>query len=265
MSRWRCGSVIPFMVALAAAVGCRPFGVASEAIADGGGTDASSDGGVGYRAAILADLPIAYWRLGESVGPVAKDETGHFDGTYQGGCGVGVPGAIPGDANTAVSFDGTCTIDVGDHFAFVGNAPYTIEAWASTAPTGTYHHLFTRELRNNGPVDGYALLLPSPLTVFAERAEGSKNHYTNAAPIPSGAVFTHLVATYDGATLRVFVDGGPQQAVGDSNAMNTVAIHAFIGSAGGSNFFEGVIDEVALYDKALAPDRIKAHYDAARH
>ena len=57
-----------------------------------------------YRAAVLADSPLAYWRLGETSGTVAHDETGNgHDGTYVGGVTLGQPGALTGDANTAVS------------------------------------------------------------------------------------------------------------------------------------------------------------------
>ena len=50
--------------------------------------------------------PVAYWRLGESSGTVAVDETGNYNGTYVGSPTLGVDGLLLGDTNTAVSFDG---------------------------------------------------------------------------------------------------------------------------------------------------------------
>src|SRR3954470_6299940 len=47
-------------------------------------------GTVTYREAVIADAPIGYWRLGDT-GAIARDEMGHFDGTYTGtGCAFGV-------------------------------------------------------------------------------------------------------------------------------------------------------------------------------
>src|SRR5438874_13602683 len=60
--------------------------------------------GAGYSAVVLADTPLGYWRLGESdASQPAKDASGNgYDGTYNGGVTVGQPGAINGDADTAV-------------------------------------------------------------------------------------------------------------------------------------------------------------------
>ena len=49
---------------------------------------------------------VAYWRLGESSGNVAVDETGNYNGTYVGTPTLGVDGLLVGDADTAVTFDG---------------------------------------------------------------------------------------------------------------------------------------------------------------
>ena len=40
-----------------------------------------SDPASAYAAAVLADSPTAYWRLGEASGTTAADEVGTYDGT----------------------------------------------------------------------------------------------------------------------------------------------------------------------------------------
>src|SRR5262249_35831706 len=61
--------------------GDAPSGEASIAPGDDAAT---GDSGTSYRAVVLADQPVAYWRLGEASGALhARDETGHgHDGTY---------------------------------------------------------------------------------------------------------------------------------------------------------------------------------------
>jgi hypothetical protein len=60
-----------------------------------------------YQALVLSESPGAYWRLGESTGTTAVDETGTSDGTYAGGHTLAVPGALADDPNTAVDVDGS--------------------------------------------------------------------------------------------------------------------------------------------------------------
>src|SRR6266568_4503415 len=49
---------------------------------------------------------LAHWRLGEMSGTTASDTTGRYDGAYTGGPTLGLPGAIAGDTDTAVGFNG---------------------------------------------------------------------------------------------------------------------------------------------------------------
>jgi hypothetical protein len=232
-------------------------GVTASADAD---TDAP-DGGDAYRQAVMADAPLSYWRLNETAGPVAKDEMGRVDGTYSGGCSFGVPGATR--VGTAVHFDGNnCNVDLGDNFPFTMNAAFSIEAWA-VSESGTYRHVFTREVRNStAPVDGYAVLLDTQTSAYFERYVNGGSHATPSASFASGKL-THLVATYDGSQLRIFVNGTLSQTTTSNDQMRTFSVHAFIGCAGTSNYFQGVIDEVAIYGKALDPTRVQAHFEAA--
>ncbi len=51
-----------------------------------------------YSGAVLEKNPVAYWRLGETAGQTAADETGNgHDGTYFGNPTLGQPGAVLGD------------------------------------------------------------------------------------------------------------------------------------------------------------------------
>src|SRR5438876_10051446 len=61
-----------------------------------------------YRASVLADHPVAYWRLNETTGAVMADVSGNGnDGAYAGAVTVAQPGALASDADTAVGFDPT--------------------------------------------------------------------------------------------------------------------------------------------------------------
>src|SRR6185369_14066242 len=93
---------------------------------------------VDYGAAILADNPIAYWRLGETNGTVAHDYWGGHDGEYTG-VTLGLPGYSVSDPDLAAGF--------GDINTYVGgisgteidfsstNSSFTLEAWVNGPPS----------------------------------------------------------------------------------------------------------------------------------
>ncbi|HEV3260444.1 MAG TPA: hypothetical protein VG013_26550, partial [Gemmataceae bacterium] len=102
--------------------------VAALALHMGGVGQASAD----YMQTVLADNPAGYWRLGEASGTTASDSSGNgHNGTYMGGVTLGQPGAIAGDPNTSVAFNGTNGIV---DTSFVPNVlSFTIEAWVNPA------------------------------------------------------------------------------------------------------------------------------------
>ena len=61
-----------------------------------------------YASEVLADTPLAYYRLGEASGTTLVDSSGNArDGTYAGSPTLGAASLLVSDpSNTAVSFDG---------------------------------------------------------------------------------------------------------------------------------------------------------------
>jgi hypothetical protein len=70
--------------------------------------------------------------------------------------------------------------------------------------------------------------------------------------------WTHLAATWDGTTARIYADGVQVASRAVTGALTggtgVVAIGAY-----GVNRFHGSIDEVAIYDRALTPAEIQAN------
>src|SRR5439155_12156247 len=61
-----------------------------------------------YSSEVLADNPVAYYRLGEANGlAAAADASGHgFTGSYGGGVTFGQAGAMPSELDTSAQFEG---------------------------------------------------------------------------------------------------------------------------------------------------------------
>lgn len=211
-----------------------------------------------YSEAVLADNPVAYWRLGEKSGTQAVDASGNgHDGTYQGNPTLGVPGLLTGDPDTAVQFDG-----VDDHVEVPHSESFnlqqlSLEAWVRP------------DLSSNGGIiektiggavnTQYLLFQEGPLWRFRIQ----KGEYVSVdvnSNSPAG-VRTHLVGTFDGTDLRLYVNGVLAGTLNSPGAIHTGTGVLRIGYLNALDFqFEGTIDEVALYAHALSPDRIRAHF-----
>jgi hypothetical protein len=217
-----------------------------------------------YRALVMSDGPVGYWRLGDT-GASAKDETGAHPGTVIGTISHG-PGAIAGDPDDALVGNGSGWIDIAQIYPFTGNAPYSIEAWVAPQPSSTLTGVLSRNVATPGnpPTDGYSLYIDVPsLTPTMGRWKANAEQAAAGPGLPTG-IFSYVVGTYDGATLRVYVDGVLKASAAAGQAIIAPAADLSIASTrnGTYAYFIGALDEVALYDKALAPDRIAAHHAA---
>jgi hypothetical protein len=215
-----------------------------------------------YRDAVIADAPVAYWRFGDS-GVAARDEMGNADGAYSGTCAV-AEGALRGDPNLATRFDGTCSVMLPDipALAFFGNAMFTVEVWIANSQIPAYYHYVTRQVRN--PTTGYALLLfdLAPPGVYLERFIDGSGKRTIPVPVTT-TEFVHVVGTYDGTQLQLTLDGVAGAPVTDLRPMPAFASDPLIGRNAVGAWFQGAIDEVAIYDHVLGPDRIELHRQLA--
>ena len=231
-----------------------------------GPVDAPPDGPTSvYRAAVLADAPLAYWRLGEKSGTVAHDETGHgYDGTCTGAYTLGAAGALAGDPDTAVTLDGiTGQVDVGDNFDFAGQVPFSFEAWVKPAVIDTvYRHVVTKMAFNgfgNPQVGTYVILQQGNTTLGFERWQGAAAVLTvETSDFPVAGSWAHIVATYNGTVGELYVNGVAIQASAGSGGVTASGVHMLWG-----NVLQGVIDEIAVYDHVLSTARVAAHHQAA--
>jgi concanavalin A-like lectin/glucanase superfamily protein len=239
-----------------AARDAREAAAPSDAVSD-------ADAGSSYSETILADLPIAYWRLNETTGTVAHDSSGHGNDATYFMCTLGSPGALLTEAETAAAFDGTTSYVVGPNFRFAGMTSFTVEAWANAASITTtdYHHILTDETQS-GDRQGYALFLTDLAELEVERFVDASNQVAFGPTVTAG-MFHHVVGTYDGATLTLYYDGLQVGTVADARIAVGTTDPFYVGAAETTKFFDGTIGEVAVYDSALSAARVAAHFHAS--
>ena len=80
---------------------------------------------------------------------------------------------------------------------------------------------------------------------------------TSATDLVAGTWY-HVAAVYEGTMTTIFVDGAPDGTGDTGMAMGFSDLPWCIGAMTDAVFepFEGVIDEVRIYDRALTPDEV---------
>ena len=213
-----------------------------------------------------------YWRLGETSGSTAYDLRGWRDGTYGTQVYLGRPGALAGDGDTAAEFQGGVVDEIWESSLLTPLArvyseplrPFSVEAWVKPGLLDTNtRRIFSAE----GPTGGFLLGARADGLAFSRHVragalgETAARAHTLLTPLAAGA-WSHVVATYDGAAMRLYVNGS---AVGERPSDIPLASTAplRIGSMPGRwREWDGLIDEAAEYRRALSPAEVADHYAA---
>jgi hypothetical protein len=226
--------------------------------------------GRAHRDVVLDTVPVSYWRLGESSGTSAADSKGSNTGTYTNGPTLTQPGALAGDADTAVGLDGSNDYVNVPYAASLNPAQFTVEAWVEpTSGSGNWYEVASSWSKSGARWTGYALEINQSNNWVAFVGDGSHAEPSVTGPARVLNTWTHLAATYDGSTLCLYVNG--VQAASTSTtfyAANSSPVAFEVGAeyANGTraSFFPGLIDDVAVYNRALSATEIQLHYDSGR-
>ena len=176
-----------------------------------------------------------------------------------------VPGYIGAQiSNTSeMTFDGTNYFNAGNNSSLNwGSGNGTVSCWFKTS----YNAPGVQDLVINGSYasggKGYILYLdPSQRVGFYLDNNSNPSGVLSTSSVNDGD-WHHVVGVRDSGTMKLYLDGS-EVATGTDNTGNIDisdpliigAGQAFGGSVG--NFFNGQIDEVAIFNKALTADQIK--------
>ncbi len=233
----------------------------------GGDVARSTAASDSYRLEVLADAPAAYWRAGELNGSTFTDGVGSNNGTYSGAPGftLGAAGAIWNDVSTAASFDGVRGYAVvPDANALDLTSTATVETWVRRRSSGVFQPLVGKPTNGQSKLENYSLWLNTANRGVAYFGNGT-TYVSVSTPAALDTNWHHLVATYNNATARIYLDGA---LAGTSNSTvqltpNTNPLYIARSSTG--SYYSGVdVDEVAVYPSVLPAARVSAHYAAAR-
>jgi hypothetical protein len=165
---------------------------------------------------------------------------------------------VAGKYGNALSFDGVndmVTVQ-GDQALALASA-MTLEAWVRPTDVTGWR---TVMLMENAPTASYYLYANDPnLNRPAAYYESGANVrlINGTTTLPANA-WTHLAVTYDGANMRLYVNGELVRTVARAGAINSGIGPLRIGgnTVWPNEFFRGLIDEVRIYNRALSADEV---------
>lgn len=172
---------------------------------------------------------------------------------------------LKGRANSAYSFNGSTTyIDAGTGASLNINGSVSVFAWIKpTTIHDTNNYIFSR--RGSSGTRGYALYLNNTadhIRAYVVNAGGGAGDFDGTTTIVPGTWY-HVGFTSDGTTMKLFVNG-VQDGSGGSISVVSTSINAYIGvynTITAAWTFDGSIDDVRVYDRALTAPEAKALYD----
>lgn len=238
---------------------------------------ASSASASPYSDAVLANNPLAYYRFNETSGGTATNLGSlgaSANGSYLGGISLNQSSyntANPTNLGPSAGFDGSSgRVQIPDVAGFnLGTGPFSVEFWFNTTVTATGRgDLFT--YKGGGGDFGIHSNSQAPtgsVSTYFNAFNGPAGN-TNGVPAAMGT-WHHYAVTRDAANIfNIYMDGALafSGSDGDSwNIANDLLIGANHGGSPGSpgTFFNGRIDEVAIYGSALSLANIQAHIAAA--
>jgi hypothetical protein len=180
------------------------------------------------------------------------------------------PAVVPGLFRDAIDFD--VDADAGDNdndrlripsvAALEPSAQVTVETWVrphAMPATGTRMMIVHKGAANPStpPFTSYSI---------EYNANGTFRCYANISTAGEELIdgtrmsapnqWHHVACTYDGIALRMFVDGFPDGSFSAAGTLEyglTGGDDVFMGDYNGSQFLDGEVDELAVYDVALVP------------
>jgi len=195
-------------------------------------------GSVPTNCALCAPAGLISWWTADGT---ANDRVGINHGTLMDGASYS-----NGFIGQAFSMDGISSyvnVPNSSSLTFSSNAPYSLEA---------------RVFRTGNQL---------PFHVLGKRDPSNGNFYQmgydGSSPSVPRNVWTHLVDTFDGSTYRRYYNGSLVESfTATISTSPPPAVDLEIGGSGPYQKFQGLIDEVRIYNRALSASEIRAIYAA---
>ena len=198
---------------------------------------------------------VGAWLFEDISGKKAVDSSGAGnDGDIEGG-----PELVNGQFGKAMDFDGSDDQIIIPDSDSLELTFLTMAAWVYLGSYPEDARILTQEV-DGDPYSTYSIMMSGGgYTKFEFRIslDNSRKRIPSIADVPL-ETWTHLAATYDGEKAVVYIDGEVDLEQAQSGTVLTTDNPLYIGASQfwDPRFFDGLMDEVVLFNTALDQDQI---------
>ena len=205
-----------------------------------------------------ANTLVAHYKFDNTTGNAVADSSGNgHNGTLAG------PSSTTGKSGQALQFDGIDDyVDVGSFDIWEGSL--TLSAWIKADDFGIHDARIISKSTGTAEQDHYWMLSTiknnGNKLRFRLKANGQTTTLIGNTNLPAGE-WLHVAATYDGANMRLYVNGLEDGSVAKAGTISTdSAVGVRIGDnpASGQRNFKGTIDDMRIYSSALSVAELNA-------
>ncbi len=198
---------------------------------------------------------VGRWTFDEEPdSPVAFDHSGRRHGAT-----LLRAARAPGLVGSALRCDGGCAVvPAAPHLT--PSRALTVACWVQTDTPAQDNRWLVNRVFGGATATGYRLGVLGGHPCFEIPLTDWSHHLKAAAPLPVGR-WVHLAGTFDGATMRIYVDGTEQGALERPGPLAPNGCHLVLGNyeVDHAAHFSGLLDDVRLYDRALTAAEVLAH------
>jgi hypothetical protein len=202
---------------------------------------------------------IGLWHMDETSGSIIDSSGNDNNGTVNGGVNYNEDGKL----NKALGFNGIDGyVEIPNHASLNPTTAITTMAWVKwDIDPATSVHQWAAILNKNA--DNQYRLQHNQLNTGFEfgirTSEGSR--WATGSTIPQQDVWYFVVGTWDGSVVRLYVNGVLEGSANRGGTMLTSTSNVNIGRrTSNDRFFNGKIDEVAIFNRALSAQEVEDIY-----
>lgn len=217
---------------------------------------------LGAASAALAQVEnaVGIWLFDEGSGEIAKD-----------GSGLGNNGKIIGAKYVDGKFGKALQMNGADQYVQVPDAKsldleteLSMVCWFNWEGSGDGWQTFFSKGPMSGTNENWALFINtgSKYFHFVITPNGGRTNFDSPGGAFDAKKWTHVAATYDGKTRRIYVNGKMVGETGTSG--KTTPNDNFLGIGwreGSSHWWKGSLDEMAVFNKAITEKQITTIYE----
>jgi hypothetical protein len=233
------------------------------AVARDGAGNATTSTGVAVTVSNIAPPPptglVASYNFNVGSGTSLADRSG----TGNNGTIANGTWSATGHTGAALSFNGTNTlVSVADSNSLDLTTGMTLEAWVNPSGLGTaWRDVIFKEQPGSFAYTLYAN--QNTTRPIGQVHIGGEINAVGTAALPLNA-WSHIAATFDGSNLRLYANGSLVATTAISGSIPvTTGVLRIGGNSVWGEYFNGLIDDVRIYNRALTQPQIQADMNTA--